>query len=266
MQFPNIDPIAFEIGPFILRWYSLAYMVGFLFGWRYLIALAHRPALWGGQVPYNPEHVENFVPWITLGVILGGRLGYVFFYNADYYLANPSEILAIWQGGMSFHGGLIGVILTAYIFTKYYKISFMSWCDLMGACAPVGLFFGRIANFINGELWGRPSDAPWAVVFPGADDLPRHPSQLYEAGLEGFALMLVITILIFKYKALTKPGLISGVFIFGYGLSRFAVEFVREPDAHLGFIIGIFSMGQLLSLPLLILGLCLIGRAMRNAK
>ena len=264
MQFPNIDPVIFEIGPFVLRWYSLAYMVGLIFAWRYAVSLANRPAIWAHSVPYTPEHVENYVPWVTLGIILGGRLGYVSFYNPSYYLANPSDILAVWHGGMSFHGGLIGAILTTYIYTRRHKLSFLMWADISAACAPVGIFLGRIANFINGELWGRTSDVAWAIVFPGAGSLPRHPSQLYEAVLEGLLLMFVISILIFKFRALTKTGLTAGVFALGYGAARFTIEFFREPDKHLGLIAMDLSMGQLLSLPLILLGLYLIRRALRK--
>ncbi|MBK19528.1 MAG: prolipoprotein diacylglyceryl transferase [Rhodospirillaceae bacterium] len=259
LAFPAIDPIALELGPLVIRWYSLAYVAGILLGWRYIIILAAK-----SDIGVDRGHVDDFIIWATLGIILGGRFGYVIFYNPGYFADNPLLIFAMWQGGMSFHGGLIGVILVTWVFVRKKNISFLTFGDMVCAAAPIGLFFGRIANFINGELYGRITDVPWAMVFPRGGSEPRHPSQLYEAGLEGLLLFCVIAAMIYRFNAMARPGLSMGVFMAGYGLSRYIVEFVREPDAHLGTLYGIATMGQLLSLPLIIIGAWLIHRARRQ--
>lgn len=256
LAFPAIDPIALELGPVVIRWYSLAYIAGILLGWRYIIILAAKAANGVERV-----HVDDFIIWATLGIILGGRLGYVVFYNPGYFAENPMLIFAMWKGGMSFHGGLIGVITVTWLFVRKRSLNFLALGDMVCAAAPIGLFFGRIANFINGELFGRASDVPWAMVFPRGGHAPRHPSQIYEAGLEGLLLFSVLAVLIYRFKALDRPGMLIGTFMMGYGFSRYLVEFVREPDAHLGTLYGIATMGQLLSLPLILIGAWLIRRA-----
>lgn len=256
LVFPAIDPIALELGPVVIRWYSLAYIAGILLGWRYIIILAAKAANGVERV-----HVDDFIIWATLGIILGGRLGYVVFYNPGYFAENPMLIFAMWKGGMSFHGGLIGVITVTWLFVRKRSLNFLALGDMVCAAAPIGLFFGRIANFINGELFGRASDVPWAMVFPRGGHAPRHPSQIYEAGLEGLLLFSVLAVLIYRFKALDRPGMLIGTFMMGYGFSRYLVEFVREPDAHLGTLYGIATMGQLLSLPLILIGAWLIRRA-----
>jgi len=255
LDFPSIDPIALSIGPLVIRWYALAYLAGFLLGWKYINHL----------ITKHPEHpkpdklnIEDFVPWAVLGVILGGRIGYTLFYKFDYYAANPSEIFHIWQGGMSFHGGALGVIFAMIAFAKLKKVPFLRLTDLICCAVPIGLFFGRIANFINGELYGRATDVPWAVKFPTGDFIPRHPSQIYEAITEGLALFLILFALQKRETIRNRPGLLSALFLIGYATSRIAVEFVREPDAHLGFIIPHISMGQILSLPMIIFAIGLI--------
>lgn len=254
MPFPNIDPIIFEIGPFALRWYALAYMVGLFGGWRYMVLLTERRALWPQGTPATRAHIDDLLLWVTLGVIVGGRVGYVLFYNAPYYLDNPAAALAVWQGGMAFHGGALGVILAAIYFARKHAIPLLSLGDMVAITVPLGLLLGRLANFINGELWGRVTEAPWGVVFPDAGPLPRHPSQLYEAALEGALLLIVLNILAWRFKAFGKPGLLTGLFLIGYGTSRFLVEMVREPDAHIGFIFNFITMGQILSLPMILAG------------
>ena len=260
IAFPAIDPIALQLGPLAIRWYALAYIAGILLGWRYASWLAGRR---GAAIP--PQAFDDFVMWATLGIILGGRLGYVFFYKAFYFLANPVEIIMVWQGGMAFHGGLLGVVAATWWFTRSRGLSFLSLADLVCAAAPIGLFFGRIANFINGELWGRPSEVAWAMVFPHAGQLPRHPSQLYEAMLEGLLLFAVLAALARCDAIPARPGLLSGVFFLGYGLTRSAAEFFREPDAHLGFLMGGATMGQILSVPMILFGAALIRHAQRRS-
>lgn len=260
IAFPAIDPIALEIGPLAIRWYSLAYVAGILLGWRYGMRLADRTD--GGV---DRSHVDDFILWATLGIILGGRLGYVLFYKPGYFIDNPMEIVAMWKGGMSFHGGTIGVVLAIWWYSRRQKLAFLAFADIITAAVPIGLFFGRLANFINGELFGRASDVPWAMVFPRGGPNPRHPSQLYEAGLEGLLLFAVIAAIIFGYQGLKRPGLVTGTFLAGYAIARFMVEYVREPDAHLGTLYGIATMGQLLSLPLAAFGFWLILRANRRS-
>ena len=256
LPFPAIDPVLIQIGPFAIRWYALAYIVSLLLGWqlvRWLAAL--RPPV------MTREQVDDLLVWVTLGVILGGRLGYVFFYKPGYYLFHPLEAFALWHGGMSFHGGLIGVLLAGYLFARRHGLHPLRVGDLVATATPIGLFFGRLANFINGELFGRPSDVPWAMVFPHGGPLPRHPSQLYEAVLEGLVLFCVLLACARSPAVRSRPGLLGGIFLAGYALARIVAEMFREPDAHLGFLLAGATMGQLLSLPVLLLGLFLIVRA-----
>jgi phosphatidylglycerol:prolipoprotein diacylglycerol transferase len=262
----NIDPVAFSIGPVDIRWYALAYIAGILLGWAYALHLVKIKRYWAGLTPpLHKDHINDFLNWAVIGIILGGRLGYVLFYNPFYFMLHPLEILAVWQGGMSFHGGLLGVALAMVFFAKRQNIRPLHLFDVIAAAAPIGLFFGRLANFVNGELWGRVSDVPWAIVFAHAGPEPRHPSQLYEAGLEGLVLFALCWLAV-RQGCLQKPGFITGLFVAGYGLSRFAVEFVREPDGHLGLIQNNLSMGQILSLPMILIGLILIRRSYSYAK
>jgi len=248
-----LSPILFEIGPFALRWYSLAYIAAILVGWWQLSRMIRRP-----QPVMTSEQLDRYITWATLGVILGGRLGYVLFYNLDQYLADPLGIFRLWDGGMSFHGGAAGVILTYFGFGWANKVSGLRVLDHVATVAPWGLLFGRLANFINGELWGRPTGSDWGVIFPGAGPDPRHPSQLYEAALEGVVLLLVLQFLFWKTGARLRPGLLSGVFGIGYGVSRFIVEYFREPDRQLGILSTGLTMGQTLTLPLILAGLGLL--------
>lgn len=261
LAYPAIDPVAFAIGPVAVRWYSLAYIVGLLLGWAYMAKLI------GG-----PKHIcrrtdlDDFVLWAMIGIILGGRLGYVLFYNLESYLAEPMAALRLWDGGMSFHGGLIGVVLAVIWFTHRRNIPLLAFSDRVACAAPIGLFLGRIANFINGELYGRPTDGPWGMVFPGGGPLPRHPSQLYEAALEGLLLFIVLSLLFHFTKLKERPGVISGLFMIGYALARGVAELAREPDAHIGFLAGGVTMGQILSLPVAAFGLLLIWAGLRLSR
>jgi phosphatidylglycerol:prolipoprotein diacylglycerol transferase len=257
LQFPVIDPIAISIGPFAIRWYALAYIGGLLIGWQYCRWLAAR-----SPAKIEARAIDDYLLWATLGVVLGGRLGYVFFYNAGHYLANPLEIAYVWQGGMSFHGGLIGVAVATLLFARKAGIPLFGLADIVCCAAPIGLFLGRLANFVNGELFGRPTDVPWAVVFPQGGPLPRHPSQLYEAALEGLLLFLVLWILA-RRGGLARCGLATGLFLAGYGAARLFVELFREPDAQIGFLAGGATMGQALSLPMLLIGIGLAVWALR---
>ena len=263
MPFPEIDPVALSIGPLAIHWYGLAYVAGILCGWFYARQIARRDHLWPNErSPITATHLDDFLVWAAVGIVLGGRLGYVLFYQTDHYASAPWEALYLWKGGMSFHGGFLGATLAMMMFARRNGIPVLSMFDIIAAVVPFGLFFGRIANFINGELWGRLSDAPWAVVFPTGGPFSRHPSQLYEAALEGILLLLVLAILVFGAKALKRPGLVSGAFLLGYALSRIFVEFFREPDAQLGYLaFGWLTMGMLLSLPMAALGLWLMLRA-----
>ena len=287
IPFPDISPEIFSITvagrEFALRWYALAYLVGLLAGWRIMVALMRRPALWGDRAPMAPEQVEELLTWIVVGVVLGGRLGFVLFYEADYYLAHPAEIVRVWQGGMSFHGGFLGVVLAAWVFARRNAIPPLRLADALAVATPVGLGLGRVANFINAELWGRPTDLPWGVVFPGEAAqacatatmaCARHPSQLYEAALEGVLLLIALVWLV-RRGGLGRPGLALGVFLAGYGLARFVVEFFRQADARfitpdnpLGHVLGGpvwgVTMGQLLSLPMVVVGAGFILWAMRR--
>jgi phosphatidylglycerol:prolipoprotein diacylglycerol transferase len=258
LAFPNIDPILFQIGPFAIRWYALAYVVGILLAWRYMIRLARR-----SPAGIEARDIDDYIVWATIGIILGGRIGYVMFYRPGYFLENPLQIFAMWQGGMSSHGGMLGVLIATFLFARRRKIGFVALGDIVVAGAPIGLFLGRVANFVNGELFGRASDVPWAMVFPHGGPVPRHPSQLYQAGLEGLLLFTLLAWLAYRTRALERPGLLGGVFFAGYGVSRVIVELFREPDAHLGFLVAGATMGQLLSLPLVLAGVWLILRAPR---
>ncbi|MBT5811466.1 MAG: prolipoprotein diacylglyceryl transferase [Rhodospirillaceae bacterium] len=256
MDFPNIDPIIFQIGPFALRWYALAYVFGLVGAWRYGIWLARREPR-----TVTPQQFDDFLVWATFGVILGGRLGYVLFYQPGYFFAHPLEIPQMWRGGMSFHGGLLGVITAMILFARRHAIPLLGLTDIVAAAAPIGLCLGRLANFINGELWGRVTDAPWGVVFPRAGPLPRHPSQLYESVLEGLVLFVILAVMVNAGRARFRPGLTTGVFLIGYALARILVETVREPDSYIGLLAFSTTWGQWLSLPMLGLGLYLVRRA-----
>jgi phosphatidylglycerol:prolipoprotein diacylglycerol transferase len=263
LPFPAFDPVLVSIGPFSIRWYALAYIGGILLGWLYVRALIRAQKLWNGPPPLKLEDFDDFILWVTLGIILGGRAGYVLFYNPAHYAAHPLEILELWNGGMSFHGGFLGCVAAVMLFGWKRNISILSLGDLTTAAAPIGLFLGRLANFINGELWGRVTDVPWAMVFPHGGPLPRHPSQIYEAGLEGLVLFALLYWMI-RHGALRRPGLILGAFAVGYSLARSFSEFFREPDAQLGFLWGGLTMGMLLSIPLAVAGIILIVQAMRR--
>ena len=271
LPFPHIDPVLLHIyGPISVRWYALSYIAGLLLGWRYITGLLRTKKLWEGKpfkgkAPATADDIGDLFVWVTLGVIVGGRLGYVLLYGTLYcgfnpdgpacgglpwaYLSDPVKIVAAWEGGMSFHGGLTGVVIALWLFCRSRKLNLLAVGDLVSAAVPIGLFFGRIANFINGELWGKVSNVPWAMVFPNAEPfgLPRHPSQLYEAGMEGLLLFLFLRILMFRWQIHKRPGLVIAWFLVGYGLCRFIAEFFRDSESK---IYGWFSMGQALSLPM----------------
>jgi len=261
LPYPNIDPVIIRktipyVGTLSIRWYSLAYIAGILLGW-WIFAGEHKKRPIAGL---TKKALDDMVMWAVGGIVLGGRLGYVLFYKPDYYLANPGQVLRLWEGGMSFHGGMIGFILAFYLFCRKYRVDFAGVIDVLACVAPIGLFFGRIANFINGELYGRVTAMPWGIVFPRGGDLPRHPSQLYEAGMEGVALFILMMFLLKCTQARRKPLLLGGMFLTFYACSRIAAECFREPDEFLGTLFGFITMGQLLSLPMLALGLYLIFR------
>ncbi len=258
LSFPKIDPVIFSIGPFAIRWYALAYIAGLLIAWYYCRRLTTRP-----PQRLSANAFDDFMLWATLGIVLGGRLGYVLFYKPGFYLSHPLEILFIWQGGMSFHGGLLGVVAAVVFFARRRGVPIMALSDIVACAAPIGLCLGRIANFVNGELYGRPSDVPWAMVFPRGGPLPRHPSQIYESLLEGLVLFLALYFLV-RRGALERTGALTGAFFMGYALARMLAEVFREPDAHLGFILGEATMGQVLSLPMLLIGLGLVIWARRT--
>jgi phosphatidylglycerol:prolipoprotein diacylglycerol transferase len=276
LPFPAIDPVLIEIGPFAIRWYALAYIAGIFVGWWYAKRLAGNARLWApANPPMTPADIDDFVVWGALGIILGGRIGYVLFYDLPTFLANPLQIFAVWNGGMSFHGGFLGTILAMVLFARRRGIP--PWCliDVIAASVPFGLFFGRLANFINGELFGRVSDVPWAMVFCNdyilemqgtciAGPLPRHPSQLYEAALEGIAFFLLLRLFTHKFRRLRYPSFVSGVFCVGYGFARVFVEFFREPDVQIGYLAGGLTMGMLLSLPMIAYGIFLMVTASRR--
>jgi phosphatidylglycerol---prolipoprotein diacylglyceryl transferase len=263
IPFPEFDPILISIGPLSVRWYALAYIVGILGGWLYARSILRSEKAWGGPAPMTVVDYDDFVLWVTFGIILGGRTGYVLFYNPGYFVAHPLEIVQLWNGGMSFHGGFLGCVLAVFLFARHRRISFLSLSDVTCAVAPIGIFLGRIANFVNGELWGRASDVPWAMVFPGGGPLPRHPSQLYEATLEGLVLLCVLALLV-RAGALKRPGAVTGAFMVFYGIARFICELFREPDVQLGFFWGGATMGMLLSLPLMLAGLAFLAVARKT--
>lgn len=272
IPYPDIDPtiVAVSLGgvELALRWYALAYIAGLLLGWWLIVRLVRRPALWPADTPpMTPKEPEDLLTWMTLGVILGGRLGFVLFYNPGHYWANPGDILKIWEGGMSFHGGFLGVAVALVLWTRIKRLPLLQVADAVALVAPVGLFFGRVANFINGELWGRTTDVPWAMVFPGAGPEPRHPSQLYEAALEGLVLGAVMWWLALSRGWLKHPGRMVGLFFLGYGLARSVVENYRQWDPQLGYVVewgwGGLTMGQILSLPMIAVGLAFLLLARR---
>ena len=263
IPYPHFDPVLVHLGPFAIRWYALSYIAGILLGWLYARALIRNKTYWGGAAPLTVEDFDDFVLWVTLGIILGGRTGYVLFYNLPHFIEHPAEIVQLWHGGMSFHGGFTGCVVAVIAFAWKRGIPFLSLGDITCAVGPIGLFLGRIANFINGELWGRPTDVPWAMIFPSGGPVPRHPSQLYEATLEGLVLLLLLWLLI-RAGALKRPGFIIGAFACLYAVARVTCEFFREPDVQLGFLWGGATMGQLLSIPLFLAGLGFILHAMRQ--
>ena len=266
IAFPVFDPIALAIGPIAIRWYALAYIGGIVLGWVYARALIKRPALWRAPVPVSLLQFDDFILWVTIGIIVGGRTGYVLFYNLDFFVQHPAEIVELWKGGMSFHGGFLGCVAAVFAFSWKHGLSVASLGDITCAVGPIGLFLGRLANFINSELWGRPADPalPWAMVFPNGGPLPRHPSQLYEAGLEGVALFAILLVMI-RAGGLKRPGLVLGSFIAIYAVARIIGEFFREPDPQLGFLWGGLTMGMLLSVPMLVAGTLIIVMSLRRA-
>lgn len=288
IPFPDLSPEIFSIDlfgmTFALRWYALAYIAGLIVGWRLVLSAIRNPRLWAGKAPMTSEQLDRLLTWIILGVVIGGRLGFVLFYQPGFYLANPGQILKVWEGGMSFHGGFLGVVVSALAFCRREGIPLLATADLLALATPPGLLLGRIANFINAELWGRPTTMPWGVAFPGeaaqacataTAPCVRHPSQLYEAGLEGLILGSVLLLLAFRTPALRSSGLLVGTFLAGYGLSRFVVEFFRQPDAQfvtegnpLGLAVHLggwgLTMGQMLSLPMIVAGLIFMLRARRD--
>jgi phosphatidylglycerol:prolipoprotein diacylglycerol transferase len=264
LPFPAINPVLIHLGPLAVRWYALAYIVGIIAGWFYARAIIAAERLWGGPAPFTVIDFDDFVVWITLGIILGGRTGYVLFYNFPHFVANPMQILELWNGGMSFHGGVIGCLVAIVGFALYRGIPMLSLGDVTAAVAPIGLCLGRLANFINGELWGRPTDVPWAMIFPNGGPLPRHPSQLYEAALEGVVLFIVLAVLV-RAGALKRPGVVTAAFALGYGVARIFCELFREPDVQLGFLWGGLTMGMLLCIPLLLGGAAVLAVALSRA-
>jgi phosphatidylglycerol:prolipoprotein diacylglycerol transferase len=256
LPFPAIDPVLIEFGPFAIRWYALAYIVGILLGWWYAKRLVAATSIWGPAAPpMKPADIDDFVVYAALGIILGGRIGYVLFYDLPRFAANPAEIVALWHGGMSFHGGFLGTILAMMIFARSRRIPIWSLIDVIAPSVTFGLFLGRLANFINGELFGRVSDVPWAIVFPNGGAEPRHPSELYEAGMEGIVLFAILRILTHRYHKLAQPAFISGAFAAGYGAARTFAEFFREPDIQIGYLAGGLTMGMLLSIPMIVAGI-----------
>ncbi|MBN9588171.1 MAG: prolipoprotein diacylglyceryl transferase [Alphaproteobacteria bacterium 64-11] len=268
LPYPHIDPVLVQLGPLAIRWYALSYIAGIVLAWWGIVRVLRLKALWAhppfnGRPPAGEDDIGDLVVWATFGVIIGGRLGWVLIYGIilcsvtpDYggfctglpmdFLYHPIRIIAAWEGGMSFHGGLLGVVIATWLFCRRRKLKMLPIADLVAAFAPIGLFFGRIANFINGELWGRPTDVPWAMIFPRGGNIPRHPSQLYEAALEGILLLVIMQVALRVFRANERPGLLSAIFFLGYGTFRFIVEWFREPDSQF---IGPISMGMALSIP-----------------
>ena len=266
MPFPDFDPVIFQIGPFALRWYALAYVAGIVTGWLYGVRLIKTPRIWRGMQPtLTQPQVDDLILWIVIGIIAGGRLGYVLFYRPDLLWNDPLEVLKLWHGGMASHGGVIGVALAVILFARSQKVDMLRLGDLVAPCVPFGLFFGRVANFINGELWGRPTELPWGVVFPAGGPVARHPSQLYEAALEGLLLFLILRWATHGAKLLPRRGMVTGLFLFCYAVVRIGVEQVREPDLHMPEALrGWLTMGVALSIPMLLIGGWLIWRARRE--
>lgn len=261
IEFPVIDPVAFSIGPLSIRWYAIAYLLGFILGWKYIVSIVKRCEYNTGARPIKETHIDDFLPWAIVGIILGGRIGYVLFYQFSFYIENPADILQVWKGGMSFHGGAAGAILAMLFYTRLKNLPFLQFTDLFSFAVPIGLFFGRIANFVNAELYGRITNASWGIIFPNAGPFPRHPSQLYEAILEGLVLFAVLYLLSRKPWIKDYPGIVSGVFLCGYGTFRFIIEFYREPDQNLGYFFDMFTMGQMLCIPMAMGGVYLIIRS-----
>ena len=258
LSFPSISPVMLSLGPLEIRWYSLAYIIGFLFSWIYIRKLSLNKSLYDRKSSFDSKLVDDLVFYSVIGLIVGARLGYIIFYNLEYYLQNPLNILYVWEGGLSFHGGLIGIILAALYTSKKYKTQFLELSDLICVSAPVGIFLGRISHFINGELYGRPSSIFFGIIFPATDNQYRHPSQLYEAFLEGILLFIILNISIFLFRTLSKPGYVSGLFLLFYGLFRFLVEFSREPDIQVGYVYTFLTMGMILSIPMIISGIVIM--------
>jgi len=250
IEFPNINPIAIDIGIIKVRWYALSYILGILISWFLILKIIKLK-----KININSKEISDLISNCMIGIIVGGRLGYVIFYNPEYYFNNLIEILKIWNGGMSFHGGFIGVVFAIIYTSKLFKISILTYSDLIAVVAPIGLFFGRLANFINGELYGRTTNHPFGIIFPNGGDIPRHPSQLYEAFFEGLVLFVILWIMMHVFDFLKKPGVITSFFIFLYGVFRFFIEFFREPDQHIGLLHYDLSMGQILSFPMVLIGL-----------
>jgi phosphatidylglycerol:prolipoprotein diacylglycerol transferase len=266
VPFPHFDPVLVHLGPIAIRWYALAYVAGILIGWRYAAALVSNPRLWAFRGPAAaPAQIDDLILWVTLGVIVGGRLGHVIFYTPQIIWTDPVEILKTWHGGMSFHGGAFGVLIALTAFAAKNRLDLLRLGDVAAAATPIGLFFGRLANFINGELWGRPTALPWGIVFPGAQPaVPRHPSQLYEAALEGVVLFCVLAWATWGAKLLNRRGVIMGLFVAGYGVIRVSLENVREPDSYMPhFPLGL-TMGMILSAPMILAGGWMIWRGMRE--
>lgn len=264
LPFPVIDPVLIAVGPLAIRWYALAYIGGFLLGWWLAKRLVATDRLWpAGRAPFAPAVIDDAIVWAALAGILGGRLAFVFVYNLDYYLANPAAILAVWEGGMAFHGGIVGAVVGLLIFARRNSLPLLPLIDLAAIVAPIGIALGRLANFIKPELWGRVTDVPWGIIFPGAGPEPRHPSQIYQALTEGLLLFAVL-LLIARSGGLKRPGLLAGCFGIGYGLARSFGELFRQPDPQLGFLFAGATMGQLLSVPLIGIGLWLVLRSRRQ--
>ena len=266
IDFPVFNPVAIAIGPIAIRWYALAYICGIVLGWLYARALLKNERLWGGPAPISLAQLDDFILWVTIGIILGGRTGYVLFYNPSFFIQHPAEIFILWKGGMSFHGGFMGCVVAVIGFCRANKLPILPLGDITTAVAPLGLLLGRIANFVNSELWGRAADPdlPWAMIFPNGGPEPRHPSQLYEAGLEGVVLFTILAIMI-RLGALKRPGLVLGSFVAIYGLARITGEMFREPDPQLGFLWGGLTMGMLLSVPMVVAGVIIIMQTLRRA-
>jgi len=265
LTYPVIDPVLLQLGPLAIRWYALAYISGLIAGWWLIRRIVADERYWLGLPRPTPDSIDDLLVYCALGVVIGGRIGNVLFYDPRYYFAHPLEILMLWHGGMAFHGGMLGALVGVILFARRYRVPWLTVLDLACLVAPIGIFLGRIANFIKPELWGRPTDVPWAMIFPGSDGQPRHPSQLYEAGLEGVVLFLILALAI-RLGALRRPGLTTGIFAIGYALARIFCEFYRQPDPQLGYLWDGATMGQILSLPLIAAGVIFIAFALRRRQ